>query len=206
MKKIISFFTFALIISTILSITACISRAPYPVQNQYGLTITSPKTAHGFLTDDILKINSAEIASQFSDVNFIYRTSNVDYANDYYNVFTSAPNDQIDQLTTKYLSSSHLFKFVSATTNQIKPTYILHTNIHELYADYRDSSHPKAVITIQFTLLKPNHKTHLLFNKTYSESISLRDKNSTSLVSAWNVGLQKILTRLSWNLRGLLED
>ena len=206
MKKIISCLTISLIICCSLLISSCISRAPYPVQNQYGLTITPPKKTRSFLTNDILKIDEVNIASQFSDVYFIYRTSKVDYINDYYNVFISSPADQINQLIAKYLSDGNLFKFVAYNTNNTKPNFILHANVHELYADYRNANHPKAVMTIQFTLFKPNHKTHLIFNKTYSESISLQDKDSTSLVSAWNIGLQRILTKLTWNLRGLLED
>jgi len=206
MKKIFFLFKIATIFCVILLITSCISRAPYPVQNQYGLTITPPHKTKNFLTDDVLKINGINIASPFSDVYFVYRTSNIDYMNDYYNVFVSLPADQINQLTAKFLAASNLFKFVDYMTNHIEPTFILHTNVHELYADYRDSNHPKAVMTIQFTLFKPNHKIHLLFDKTYSESIPLQDKSSTSLVSAWNVGLQRILTKLTWNLHGLLAD
>jgi len=162
-------------------------------------TITTPKK-HQHLKSNFrqytLEIYPPQIDPQFSGTNFIYRTSELNYTNDYYNVFFGFPAEQIQQNTIKYLQTNKIFKYTSDNLYPIKADYALKINITELYADYRNPKTPQAVISIQYVLINTQEQPKIVFNKTFRESIPLTAKSSTALVEGWNVGLQKILDLL----------
>jgi ABC-type uncharacterized transport system auxiliary subunit len=143
------------------------------------------------------------VTPQFSNVNFIYRTSKINYLTDYYNEFLTLPSNLINQAITKYLSYTNIFRFVTNEDHITNMKYLLKSDVLELYADYRDHNHPKAVMRIKFNLFRINSsgKNTMLLNKTLSAAAPLRCKDSKSLVNAWNVDLEIILRRLAYNLR-----
>ncbi len=184
-----------------LLLASCFS-VKYPEQQTYMLNIAMPQQEKITTKHNLLMIATPTIAAQFQNNTFVYRTSAIHYLTDYYNAFFIPPNLQIKQLITEYLSHAGLFQQVVGQSNIMRADLILQTEITALYADYRNSNYPKGVIAMQFMLLnKEAKKSEILFNTTFSETIPLQQKDSQSLVLAWNQGLQKILKQLTVKLK-----
>jgi uncharacterized lipoprotein YmbA len=194
LKNIIIYSVITLIIITL---TSCIS-VHYPKRDQYMLNAKLP-TKGARVSNKILAINSVRIAPQFSGFSFVYRTSDINYIKDYYNIFFNPPEQQIQQYIVNYLQARNLFKYVD-DAGILHPDYILYSKVTALYADYRNREHPMGVMAIRFTLLKVS-KSHIVLDKTIQARIPLQRKDTTSLVNAWNQGLEKILDRLGMNIK-----
>jgi ABC-type uncharacterized transport system auxiliary subunit len=171
-------------------------------QNNYSLSALAPPNVsyNKSKAENILEIYPPQIAPQFAGSNFVYRTNELNYTTDYYNVFFGFPAEQIQQNSIKYIQTTKIFKYASDNILPLKTDYILKTNITELYADYRDAKFPKAVISIQYTLINAKEQPKIVFSRTLNASIPLTEKSSNALVNGWNEGLQKILKRLAINL------
>jgi ABC-type uncharacterized transport system auxiliary subunit len=191
------------ILIIILSLSFCLSGCfgvnnKYVEQQKYGLSVSEAKySLHN--TGKILEIFYPTIDSQFAGSNFVYRIDNLRYAYDYYNTFFISPLEQINRNEVKYLQSTKLFTYASDTIYPLQPNYILKTHISELYADYRDTLKPKAIMALQFTLLDitPNSTPKIVFSKSLSRSAILSQKSSDALVATWSDELASILRQLS---------
>lgn len=174
----------------------------YPTPNKYMLNVRTPKKIASYPQKQNLFVHSTTVIPQFSNVNFVYRTSEISYLTDYYNEFFTLPANLINQAITKYLSGTNIFRFVTNEHHPIRIQYLLQSKITGLYADYRDHDHPKAVMQIQFNLfVNSRGRNIILLNKTLSAAAPLQCKDSESLVNAWNVDLEIILQRLTNILR-----
>ena len=63
----------------------CLS-VKYPNRQRYVFNIAMPK-AQTQVSNKILGVNSVPVIPQFSEHSFMYRTSNINYIRDYYNMF-----------------------------------------------------------------------------------------------------------------------
>jgi ABC-type uncharacterized transport system auxiliary subunit len=191
---------YALILVIVCGLLSGCLHSQYPKRTQYLLNIHSPTTPiTPSKSAPILNVEHPTVAPQFSTMAFVYRTSDLNYLNDFYNVFFISPSLQMHQIVMRYLNQTGLFASVIAPENEISEQMILRTNVQELYADYRDHAHPQAVITIQFVLYRVvnEKKESVVFDQTFSQSVPLEEKSSTALVTAWNAGLQTILEQLT---------
>ncbi len=195
--KLKYFRIYNLILLICLTSFGCVS-VRYLQRDEYMLNVKMPSKAKRSIPKEVLKMSNVTIVPQFSNLSFVYRISDINYTRDYYHIFFNPPAQQIEQLVIKYLQAKNLFKYIVSDASILPPNYILRSEITALYADYRDFKRPKAVIAIHFTLF--NNKTRILMNRTFSGVISLRRKDTRSLVYAWNRGLGKILVRLSGEL------
>ena len=191
---------YSLIVLICLTSFGCM-RAKYLQRNEYMLDVEMPSGAK-YTSNKVLEISNVTIAPQFSNLSFVYRTSDINYTRDYYHIFFNPPAQQIEQLIVKYLRTKNLFKYIVSDVSILQPNYVLRSKITALYADYRDFKRPKAIVVIHFTLF--NNKTHILIDKKFSAVIPLRQKNTQSLVYAWNKGLEKILAQLCGELRKVI--
>jgi len=193
--------TFILLFSIMCS--GCIMTSSYPVSNKYMLNVKTSKKIAPIPLKQNLFVHSTTIIPQFANVNFVYRTSKINYLTDYYNEFFTLPANLINQAITKYLSATNVFRFVTNGPHPITANYLLTSKVIELYADYRNRHHPKAVMAAQFNLFFTNQSGEkiMLLNKTFAAAAPLRCKDSKSLVNAWNVDMEIILRRLAYSLR-----
>ncbi len=193
--------TAAIILITCLFLAGCFSKA-YVQQNKFMMHVNMPKKSTAFRNAKILQLEVPTITPQFADNSFVYRTSNSLYQNDYYNVFLIPAFQQVKQLLTAYLSRSPRIKHVVDAPSVISAQYVLPTQILALYADYRDRNNPKGVMTMQFSLFKHiSGKYYQRMHITLSKTTPLQQKDSESLVEAWNTDLQKIFKNLSVRLQ-----
>lgn len=188
--------------------SSCINLSKnYPIRSQYMLDVHYPPRVQKKLSTDILEVYPTSISPQFAGNSFVYLTSNINYMSDYYNAFFIPPAQQFTQIITRYFDHTALFYKATTGNNFLKNNYILQTNVLALYADYRSSFHPKGALVIEFILFKVGEEnTTLLLDKTYKQSVPLAQKDSQSLIVAWNQGLQNILKQFQRDLTGLLND
>lgn len=170
------------------------------VPTQYGLKVTPPSQPHGKKFAKILNVYYPEVAAEFAGSSFVYRTSDINYTTDYYNVFFGTPAEQIHQNILRYLQGAKQFKYVADNVYPVRPDYALRTRVIDLYADYRDQNKPRAVLTVQSVLFDVSGEPKIIMNKTLQQNIPLRAKTSAALIQGWNVGLNSLLQKLMFNM------
>lgn len=200
MKLKQQFILFILITVACLLCVSCV-KVNYPNRTQYMLNVAIPKPIYNRPKTRTIAIQNVTIAPQFAGLSFAYRTQDLVYTKDYYNIFFNPPAQQIEQLIVKYLQATNLFSYVSNNVNFVSPNYVLHADVTKLYADYRDANQPKAVIAIKYTVLRPSNRKKVVLVQTVVESIPLQNKDSQSLIKAWNSGLTQTLAQLTNNLK-----
>jgi ABC-type uncharacterized transport system auxiliary subunit len=179
--------------------------AKYPDQHKYMLHIRKPAKLVKYPSRKVILIGNTTIEPQFSNLDFVYRIDNINYRNDYYNVFFIQPSMLINQAIAQYINATNLFRYTTEDTHPININYFLKSHVTALYADYRNKNFPKAVITIHFTLFHfIGQHVKLLMNKTLTAAIPLQQKDSPSLVYAWNRGLTIILQQLAKKVSSLI--
>jgi len=191
-----------IIIAICLLCAGCLS-VSYPKRQQYMLNVHPAARITRPAKNTILNIDDASIAPQFAGNTFVYRTTNARYLTDYYNLFFIPPAQQISQLLMKYLMKTGIYEHIDTPDSLLKANYILNTNILALYADYRHSANPKAVVSIQFTYyhIDKNNTPKLVFDKVFTQAIPLKAKDSFSLIYGWNKGIQRIFYQVSRDLK-----
>jgi ABC-type uncharacterized transport system auxiliary subunit len=182
--------------------TGCISVKNFTPQ-QYQLEVPSPKPVAHKAEDKVLEINNAVIAPQFTSLGFVYRTAELKYTIDYYNIFFTPPAQQINKIMVNYVRAKNIFSYVTSDVGQLNIDYVLYPEITALYADYRDSKRPLAVVAIDCTVFPSSKTNKPLLHKLYAAKVPIIVKDSESLVKAWNQGLQRILSDISTDLMNL---
>jgi len=194
-------FYLIILISTFLLTSCIISKNTYSDKKFYIIGLTDEKqnkntgpTQNRKKNKSILKISEVRIAYPFKSKNFIYRLDDLEFESDYYNEFLISPEDMFTDGLAKFLSESDLFSHVFIKSGHIKEDYLLETMISSLYGDYINKNNPKAVMEIDFIVLKKNSfQYEIFYNKRYKKEISIKKKSIVNLVNAWNTLFFEIL-------------
>lgn len=176
-----------------LATIGCIS-AKYVEQKQYLLNIKilpEKKMVPGKCS---VFVDYATAIPPFDQLDFLYRVKSGQYLTDYYHGFLVSPTEQIGPVFTNYLKALGDFNLdassILTAQNKIK------VQLTEFYADYRDHDHPKAVVALRFILTGwVGDKTVILLDKVLHARVALKEKDTNSLLVAWNSGLQDVLRR-----------
>lgn len=179
-----------------LCLTACVS-STYLAKQQYMLQAKHPLVKAAQPVNASLTIEPTLASPPYNNVQFIYRLKNSAYLTDYYNIFMTEPSTQITAALTNFLQESNVFKNVTSADMTLPADYTLKTQLTKLYADYTQDTRPKAVMEIQFILLKDNH---IVFHTLLSAYAPLAHKSTTALIHAWNKDLTIISTKFSLKL------
>ena len=155
-------------------------------------------------SDAVLRIRRFRVSPQFEGNGFVYRKSDFNYASDFYNQFFISPASMIAEEVEKWLKGAGLFQYVMSSSSPVEPTLELDGVISALYGDYRDSRVPKAVLEVQFLLVRSvSSRPAIVFQKTYHEETLLKENSPDALVAGWNLALEHILTQFETNLKNL---
>jgi len=104
----------------------------------------------------------------------------------------------------KWLKGSGLFQYVTSSSSPVEPTVELEGVISALYGDYRDTKVPKAVLEMQFFLVRNvSSRPVIVFQKTYHEEILIKRNSPDALVAGWNLAIEHILIKFETNLKDL---
>lgn len=180
----------------VLLLSGCVS-VKYPERQQYMLDVKTPAKIYNVPPARTIELNNVSVAPAFASLDFAYRTSDLTYTRDYYNIFFNPPAQQFNKVFTRYLQATNLYKYVASTPGIIQPDYILYANVSEFYADYRIADKPQAVVTIRFTLTKAGNDQQVILDRTFHEQVPFTSGDAASLVMAWQKGIASILSDLT---------
>jgi hypothetical protein len=179
--------------SLCLATIGCIS-AKYIEQKQYLLNIKALPEKKIASDKCLVFVDHVTAITPFDQLDFLYRIKSGQYLTDYYNVFLVSPTEQLNQVFINYLKA--LGDFNIDTTASLTAQNKLQLQIMEFYADYRDRDHPQAVIALHFILTRlVDGDSVILFDKVLYAKVALKEKDTSSLLVAWNLGLQDVLRR-----------
>lgn len=137
-------------------------------------------------------LNHTTIAAAYDQLNFLYRINNNQYVTDYYHGFLVSPASQLDTISSNYFKAKASF-YPLATGTAIPSKIIIQPRITEIYADYRDRNHPRAILAMQFIVRNTDDPPRILLDKTFRTATELTAKTTECLLAAWNEDLRIIL-------------
>jgi cholesterol transport system auxiliary component len=116
------------------------------------------------------------------------------YESDFYNQFFKSPASLITQEVFGWFSQINMFDHVVAAPSEIPGDYALSGYINSIYGDYTDDGSPKAVLALQFFLIKEDSgEDTIVFSKSYHKDVGITTKSPTALVIGWNEALREVL-------------
>ena len=145
----------------------------------------------------ILRIVPSSIETQYSGKSFVYHTSDAQFINDPYNQFLVAPDLQITNVISTYLTGS-VSALVISGDSLLLANYALQLKIKALYADYQNKSQPIAITTLQADIYKiKNGVTTFVTSKTFEQKQTITANNPDDLIKAYDHNFENISTNLS---------
>ena len=177
-----------------LATVGCVS-TKYVEQKQYLFTIKTLPEKKVKNNNCSVFVDHVTAVSPFDQLDFLYRIKSGRYLTDYYNGFLVSPTEQLEAIIINYLKASGNFNIDSNNTSMMSiASDKLKVQITELYADYRDNTNPKALVALRFILTRSvDDKSIVVFDKVFYGRVSIKEKNTASLLAAWNIGLQDII-------------
>lgn len=175
---------------------AWLTGIPPLAQEQFSLTVSQPPQVTSLPPIEVLLL---EAQQPFDQTEFLLRTAPDQWETDWYGKFVASPAE---------LVTNQLRLWFSNTDKNSKTHLRLEGKILELYGDFRDSHHPRAVITLQFSLRRTNVPANEAILKRWNYSVSrpLSSPTRTSLVQAWNEGLEEIFWLLEKDIYNTLAQ
>jgi len=152
----------------------------------------------------ILKVRPFTVSPGFETHELIYKIGEQRFESDYYNLLFMLPGPAMTLATRKWLDASGLFGHVVDSTSQAEETHNLEGNLVALYGDYSNPQAPKAVLEIQFFLLKETKGDYTVaFQKNYRQETPLEGGTPQNLADGLQKSLGAVLTALEGDLKGV---
>jgi cholesterol transport system auxiliary component len=153
----------------------------------------------------ILKVRPFTVSPGFDTHEFIYKVGDQRFETDYYNLLFMQPGPAVTLASRKWLDASGLFGHVVDSTSQADETHALEGNLVALYGDYSNPQAPKAVLEMQFFLLKENKGDYTVaFQKNYRQETPLSGGTAQNLADGMQKSLGAILASLEGDLKGVV--
>jgi cholesterol transport system auxiliary component len=153
----------------------------------------------------ILKVRPFSVSPGFDTREFVYKIGDQRFETDYYNLLFMQPGPAVTQTARKWLDASGLFGHVIDSTSQAEETHALEGNLVALYGDYTDPKAPKAVLEMQFFLLKQTKGDYTVaFQKSYRKETPLDSDAPQNLADGMQKSLGAILAALEGDLGGVM--
>jgi cholesterol transport system auxiliary component len=186
-------------------LTGCFNfNKAYPEKHYFVLSVSRGKRPSLPTSNALLKIQRFRVSPRFEGKSFVYRKGKLNYESDFYNEFFIPPGLMVTEEIEKWLAESGLFKYVMGFSRPVEPTFKLEGAVNALYGDYSDTGAPKAVLEIQFFLVRNlSSEPVIVLGKMYHEEILLKGHSPNALVTGWDLALKQILTELETNLKHL---
>ncbi|MFQ5786675.1 MAG: ABC-type transport auxiliary lipoprotein family protein [Thermodesulfobacteriota bacterium] len=167
----------------------------YPERKFYVFNVIPETKSYTQNNHSVLEIRRFRVSPAYHGNQFVYRISSDGYESDFYNQFFRSPASLITQVVYKWLSKSSPFQYVVEAPSDVQPDYVLDGFVNAIYGDYNVAGSPKAVLTMQFFLIKEvSADNEIVFSKTYRQEVDIVSKSPSALVNGWNEALKHILT------------
>jgi cholesterol transport system auxiliary component len=147
-----------------------------------------------------LKIGSFGVVAPFEGRGLVYRTSEVNYASDFYNEYFVAPGAMIGQHVASYLSRARPFETIAIDARSAA-RYELRGVVTELYGDLRDKSQPAARLAMHVYLVRTDAPIdRVLLDRVLQQRVPLPDASAAALVKGLSSALDAALATLTREL------
>lgn len=152
-----------------------------------------------------LEVQPMRIAARYSQIGFTYRIGELEYEGDFYNEFFIAPDQIIGGEVARWLLDSGLFEHTTIPGALGIASHLLVGRVTTLHGDFSSGDAPKAVLEIQFLLLRPaGAMQEIQMQKNYLEEVTLSESTPEALAAGWSRALERILMELENDLRDTL--
>jgi len=168
----------------------------YPERTYYLFEVSEPSNPLTPVQGTTVEVKRFSISPGNEGKEFVYRTTEIQYLSDFYNQFFRPPSVILTEAVTQWLDQAQVFEDVLNPISQALPIYFIEGNVVELYGDYRNQSAAKAVMKIQFYLLKTSDlgdQPNIIFGKTYESEQPIGSATPPNLMNGWNLALEDIL-------------
>lgn len=181
-------------------------RKSYPQRRHFLLDVERRGAAVKGKSRGGLEIGKVRVSTRFSGNELVYRLGELEYESDYYSTFFVSPAANFREEVTQWMAGSGLFDPVVLPGSPVETAYVLETAVVSLYGDYRRPKASKAILEMQFLLLRRDERSHsVVFQKNYKKGIAIRSQAPDALTAGWNQALGQILTELEADLRAAPE-
>ncbi len=181
------------------ALTGCgtLSR-PAPVKNTFLLAPPAP-TAVAQPKPGSLRVGAISVAAPFRGKAFVYRESELKYANDFYTEFLVPPAAMIGEATARALDRAHAFERVAPPGAPSDAEYVLDGFVEALYGDTRNGTKPTAEIAITYYLSRTDAVSPF-WSKEYRRSVALSANSPEQFATALSAAFGEILAELARDL------
>jgi ABC-type uncharacterized transport system auxiliary subunit len=194
-----------LLVACICGLTGCISR-PALTRRTFAFSAPTIFGTNAVASGHVLGIRKLQIAAPFDERSFVYRTGEFSYVRDPYAGFLESPAEELLAPMRGWLRDRGSFSAVVEAGSALKPDTLVEISVSQLYGDFRQPTHPAAVLTIQFVFFDASNGIpgKLILQQAYSRSVPLAAPNAAALMKGWNQALAEILAEVSSDFRACL--
>jgi cholesterol transport system auxiliary component len=178
----------------------------HPDKHFFLIHLSRPGEVSAPLTDDVLKVLTFSASPPYEGKGFLYAKGDNRIESDFYNEFLISPSTMFTEEVRKWMAGSGLFGHVTDLPPYQDPAYFLEGRITALYGDYRDPFVPKAVLGMEFLLLRDvSASKDILLENDYKRELPLDRGSPAALVNGWRQALRSILLDFEGHVRDCLQ-
>lgn len=183
----------------------CVSlQKNYPERRYYVFDVKPANNYNRSPQHAVLEIRNFRVSPAYNGHAFVYRVSPDGYESDFYNQFFKSPALLIGQEVFGWFSQIKMFEYTVIAPSETPADYVLNGYVNSIYGDYTDEGSPKAVLALQFFLLKEDSgEDTIVFSKSYYKDVGITSRSPTALVDGWNDALREVLIDLEGDLTRL---
>lgn len=162
----------------------CSFNQPYPAKDTFVLRGGQIGRAPITLSETV-RVEPVRIAPPFDGRSLVYRTGEVAFNRDYYNVFIAPPDELATAELIRLLSDSGVFKQVSGVASASSADVTLECMVTDLYADERDAQRPVAICRAKFRRLKnEGGGTAVISDQVFESTVPISSNSGAGIAAA----------------------
>lgn len=178
---------------------SCSLRQPPVETESYKFDLPKPKA--GVPGDRSIAVLPFTAAPTANGQMFLYRSGEMSYERDYYNRFLAPPAQLLTVELRRWLSRSRVGP-VREPGAPMPSDLSVQPRLTELYADYRDVSHPRAVAAMVVSVVaREPSGNRPLFERTYRRDVPMNGVSPVAAVKGWSGAVAGIFGEFTRDLR-----
>ena len=193
-----------------LLLVGCVGRDP-PKKERYVFRLDrsgAPSAAqvHAAKPNGVLKVHRIRVSPLYDRKNFVFRTSDTTYQEDFYREFYALPGVLIRLATIDWFEESPLFERVLTDTGSTGANWLIEGEANRLFIDLRGPEGPRVDLQITLSLIDADDpRLRSALEGTYEEHCRLADSSSEAMAVAWSSCLASVLSQFEIAASGALK-